>query len=126
MGARHRRRADRVKRGEIWLADLDPARPTEAAKTRPVILVSNDRANDAAARLGWGVVTVVPVTSNTDKIYPFQMWIASGDGGLQHDSKAQCEQVRSIAVTRLARKLGTLDDHLMEVLDQTLRLHLGL
>ncbi len=49
-------------RGEIRLADLDPVRGSEANKRRPVVIVSNDRANSVAARLGRGVVTVVPVT----------------------------------------------------------------
>jgi mRNA interferase MazF len=53
-----------MQRGEVRLADLDPARSSEAGKRRPVVLVSNDRANTTAARLGRGVVTVVPVTSN--------------------------------------------------------------
>lgn len=52
-------------RGEIRLTDLEPTRPGEADKRRPAIIVSNDNANATAARLGRGVVTVVPVTSNT-------------------------------------------------------------
>ena len=50
-------------RGEIRLTDLDPAMAGEADKRRPAVIVSNDRANATAARLGRGVVTVVPVTS---------------------------------------------------------------
>ena len=49
-------------RGEIRLVDLEPARAGEADKRRPAIIVSNNRANTVAARLGRGVVTVVPVT----------------------------------------------------------------
>jgi mRNA interferase MazF len=59
-------------RGEIRLADLDPVRGNEPNKRRPAVIVSNDHANAIAARLGRGVVTVVPVTSNTDRIFPFQ------------------------------------------------------
>ena len=50
-------------RGEIRLIDLDPARGAEANKRRPAVIVSNDGANRAAARLRRGVVTVVPITS---------------------------------------------------------------
>jgi len=56
----------------------------------------------AAARLGRGVITVVPVTSNIDKIYPFQI-LLSAAAGLAVDSKAQDEQVRSVATQRLLR-----------------------
>ncbi|MEZ5201098.1 MAG: type II toxin-antitoxin system PemK/MazF family toxin [Micropruina glycogenica] len=60
-------------RGEIRLTDLDPARAAEADKRRPAIIVSNDRANATAARLGRGVVTVVPITSNISRVFPFQV-----------------------------------------------------
>ena len=64
-------------RGEIRLTDLDPARSGEANKRRPAVIVSNDRANASAARLGRGVVTIVPVTSNVEQVYPFQVLLAA-------------------------------------------------
>jgi len=113
-------------RGEIRLADLDPARGSEANKRRPAVIVSNDRANSSAARLGRGVVTVVPVTSNTDQIFPFQTLLPAGTTGLPQDSKAQAEQVRSIAVDRLGAILGRAPADVMARLDDALRLHLQL
>ena len=73
-------------RGEIRLVDLDPVRETEANKRRPAVIVSNDRANSIAACLGRGVITVVPVASNTDRIFPFQAFLAASDTGLHQDS----------------------------------------
>ena len=61
-----------MRRGEIRLVDLEPVRGAEADKQRPAIIVSNDRANATAARLGRGVVTVVPITSNISRVFPFQ------------------------------------------------------
>jgi mRNA interferase MazF len=90
-------------RGEIRLADLDPARSGEASKRRPAVIVSNDRANASAARLGRGVVTIVPVTSNVEQVYPFQVLLAAEETGLRVDSKAQGEQIRSVSVERLGR-----------------------
>lgn len=58
-----------MQRGEIRLVDLEPVRGAEANKQRPAIIVSNDGANITAQRLGHGVVTVVPVTSNTNRVY---------------------------------------------------------
>jgi len=113
-------------RGEIRLADLDPARGSEASQRRPAVIVSNDRANSIAARLGRGVVTVVPVTSNTDRIFPFQALLPAADTGLPQDSKVQAEQVRSIAVERLGAVLGRAPADLMTQLDDALRLHLQL
>jgi mRNA interferase MazF len=113
-------------RGEIRLVDLDPVRGGEANKRRPAVIVSNDRANAVAARLGRGVVTVVPVTSNTDRIFPFQALLPAAATGLRQDSKAQAEQVRSIAVERLGAVLGRTPVDVMAQLDDALRLHLQL
>lgn len=113
-------------RGEIRLVDLDPARRGEAAKRRPAVLVSNDGANTTAARLDRGVVTVVPVTANVGRVYPFQVLLAAADTGLDRDSKAQAEQVRSISVERVSHKIGTVPPALMLAVDDALRLHLAL
>ena len=113
-------------RGEICLVDLDPVIGAEANKRRPAVLVSNDGANATAARLGRGVVTIVPVTSNLDRIHPFQVRLTAAETGLRTDSKAQAEQVRSVAVQRLGRVVGRVPANLMEQLDEALRLHLAL
>ena len=115
-----------MKRGEIRLVDLDPARGAEANKRRPAVIVSNDGANATAARLGRGVVTVVPVTTNLRRVYPFQVRLPADTTGLPRDSKAQAEQVRSIAVERVGRTVGTLDQGLQDALDAALRIHLGI
>jgi mRNA interferase MazF len=115
-----------MRRGEICLVDLDPARGAEADKRRPAVVVSNDGANATASRLGRGVVTVVPVTSNVAHVYPFQVLLPAELTGLRIDSKAQAEQVRSIAIERVGPAIGTLPTHSMTELDDALRLHLGL
>ena len=115
-----------MRRGEIWLADLDPGRGSEATKRRPVVIVSNDGANQTADRLGRGVVTCVPVTSNVERVYPFQVLLSADSSGLTIDSKAQAEQVRSLDSTRLSARLGELPPALLGSLDDALRLHLSL
>ncbi|BBZ11530.1 endoribonuclease MazF9 [Mycobacterium branderi] len=115
-----------MRRGEIWQVDFDPARGSEANKHRPAVIVSNDRANATAARLGRGVVTVVPVTSNIAKVYPFQVLLPAAGTGLAVDSKAQAEQIRSVATQRLQRRIGRLSPVELAQLDDALRLHLEL
>lgn len=115
-----------MRRGEILLVDLNPARGSEADKRRPAVIVSNDAANATAERLGRGIVTVVPVTSNTSRVYPFQVLLPAGATGLDHDSKAQAEQVRSVAVERLGSRVGALSGDLTAALDEVLRVHLAL
>jgi mRNA interferase MazF len=115
-----------MRRGEIRLVDLEPVRGAEADKRRPAVIVSNDGANTSAERLGRGVVTVVPVTSNVRRIYPFQVLLAAAESGLSMDSKAQAEQVRAIAVERVGTVVGTVPPSTMLALDEALRLHLAL
>ena len=112
-------------RGEIRMVDLDPTRGAAAAKRRPAMVVSNDGANTTAARLNRGVVTVVPVTTNTKRLYPFQVLLEVAATGLERDSKAQAEQVRSVAVERLGRR-GVVPPLLLGNLDEALRLQLAL
>ena len=115
-----------MRRGEIRVVDLEPAKSGEANKRRPAVIVSNDGANVAAERTGRGVITVVPVTSNISKVYPFQVLLPANVTGLEHDSKAQAEQVRSIAVERIGSSVGEVPQDLMTELDEALRLHLAL
>jgi mRNA interferase MazF len=113
-------------RGEIRLTDLDPARPSEANKRRPAVIVSNDRANATAARLGRGVVTIVPITSAVTRVFPFQVFLPADETGLRVESKAQAEQVRSVSTERVGSLLGRVPTHLMAQVDDALRLHLHL
>lgn len=115
-----------MRRGEIRLVDLEPVRGAEANKRRPAVIVSNDAANSTAQRIGRGVITVVPVTSSTGRVYPFQVLLRAADTGLDRDSKAQAEQVRSVAVERIGARVGAVPTELLAALDEALRLHLAL
>jgi mRNA interferase MazF len=113
-------------RGEIRLIDLDPAQGSEANKRRPGVIVSNDRANATAARLGRGVVTIIPVTTNVSRIFAFQTLLPADATGLAVNSKAQAEQIRSVAVERVGPAVGRVPTDLMADLDNALRVHLQL
>ena len=115
-----------MRRGEIRWVDLDPVRAAESDKRRPAVIVSNDGANTTANRLGRGVVTVVPVTTNIDRIHPFQVLLAAATTGLPHDSKAQAEQLRSVSVERIGARVGALPADDLAALEEALRLHLAL
>jgi mRNA interferase MazF len=115
-----------MRRGEIREVDLDPVRGSEANRRRPAVIVSNDAANIAAEQLGRGVITVVPVTSNIERLYPFQVLLPAAETGLSRDSRAQAEQVRSVAVERIGARLGVVPPRIMARVEDALRLHLGL
>jgi mRNA interferase MazF len=115
-----------MRRGDIRLVDLDSVVGPEANKTRPAIIVSNDGANVTAARLGQGVLTVVPVTSNTKRVHAFQVLLEADETGLSDHCKAQAEQVRSVDIQRIGRRIGSIPTRIANEFDEALRVHLAL
>jgi mRNA interferase MazF len=113
-------------RGEIRMVEFGSGLTGESVHRRPAVIISNDGANATAARLGRGVITVVPMTSNVARIYPFQVLLPSHESGLDRDSKAQAEQVRSVSIDRIKQRIGTVPAPLMLELDEAVRLHLAL
>ena len=111
-----------IRRGEIFLAALDPVIGHEIAKTRPVIVVSNDIGN-----LYSGTVTIIPVTSkNLTKIYPFEIYLPRESSNLKKDSKAKADQIRTLDKARLIKSLGFLNCELVEDMDRAIIIHLNL
>ena len=108
-----------MKRGEVYWVDLEPAMGSEANKRRPCVIVSRDASNRAAA-----TVTVVAVTSNVRRTYPFDVYL---ENALDQPSKVQANQVRTISKERLlGPRLTRLSVELMTQVDAALRLHLAL
>lgn len=106
---------------------MEPVRGREANKSRPAILVSNNGVNTAAHQSGRGVLTIVPLTSNIARVYPFQVLIEAADHpGLRNDSKALVEQVRTVDLARIGRRITALSPMTMQKLDAALRRHLAL
>jgi len=105
-------------RGDVYLASLDPAKGSEQAGTRPVVIVSRDSINQNSP-----VVVVVPVSdrSNFKKIYPSQVILKRGVGGLTMDSVVMCDQVRAITVDRLNTYLGRLDYEHIQAIEAALK-----
>src|SRR5215471_6011775 len=95
-----------IKRGEIWLADLDPTRGSEQAGLRPVLIFQNDLVNRFTT-----TVLAIPFTTTLRRAsLPSCVQISKGEGGVIADSVAVCHQLRVLDKTRLLRKLGTVSD----------------
>ena len=108
------------------MVDLGFPRGSEAAHRRPAVIVSNNAANRSAASLGRGVVSVVPLTTNVRRLFPFQVRLPARICGLSHESKAQAEQIRAVAVERLHSRVGRVPPRILGAIDDALRLHLTL
>lgn len=111
-------------RWKVFLANLDPVIGSEQGKTRPVLVVSEDAINHILP-----VVNVIPISSRKAgrKVYPNEVLLPSGTGGLANESLALCFQIRTLDKSRLARELGAIDDvQLQEGVMNALRFQLGL
>ncbi|MFG3529074.1 type II toxin-antitoxin system PemK/MazF family toxin [Streptomyces sp. NPDC047917] len=115
-----------MRRGDIHLVDLEPARGSEANKVRPAVIVSNNAANQSVELNGRGVVTVVPLTSNTTRVLTFQVLLRADECRLPKDSKVQCEQVRAVTPDRVLKRVGTVPRQRLAEIDAALRRHLAL
>ncbi|MDO4264367.1 MAG: type II toxin-antitoxin system PemK/MazF family toxin, partial [Deinococcus sp.] len=110
-----------IRRGDIHLVNFSPARANEADNIRPAVIVTNNAANAQNV-----VLTVIPLTTNTERVYQFQLLLPYQRTGLDHDSKAQVEQIRSVALSRVRKRIGHVPADLMGELDARIRLHLAL
>jgi len=111
-----------TKRGGIYLANLDPVVGREIAKTRPVIVVSNDKNNAYS-----GTVTVLPITSrNTGKIYPFEVYLPKGTGNLSQNSRVKADQIRTIDNRRIVKFIGQINAGELDQVENAVKIHLDL
>lgn len=111
------------RRGDVCLAVLSPTRGSEQAGLRPVVIVSREGINRFSPN-----VIAAPVTGleHKTRIYPSQVVVRAGAGGLTKDSVVLCEQVRAISKERLSRHLGHLPAPTMTAVDEALRIALDL
>ena len=111
-----------IKRGGIYLASLDPVVGKEISKTRPVVVVSNDKNNHFSS-----TVTILPVISkNIQKIYPFEVFFKKGKANLPKNSKVKADQIRTLDKSRIVKFIGTLENKEMDLLDKAILIHLDL
>ena len=111
-----------IKRGGIYLAALDPVIGREISKTRPVVIVSNNKNNKFS-----GTVTILPLTSkNIQKIYPFEVFIAKGTENLPKNSKVKADQIRTLDKGRIIKFLGALEKNEMDLIGKAMSIHLDL
>lgn len=111
-----------MKRGELYYANLNPTVGSEISKKRPVLIVSNNANNKASSTL-----TVLPITSNVSKVYPFEVLLDMKKSGLQKVSKVQCQQIRTISKLRLTgATLGKVPEEILKKIEYALKLHLDL
>jgi mRNA interferase MazF len=102
-----------IKRGDVFWVKLDPVLGSEAKKTRPAVILSNDIGNEFSSR-----VVVVPITSQVEKVYPFESLIILN----QQKAKIMADQIRSIDKTRLGNFIQSLTDQEIKELEKAVKI----
>jgi mRNA interferase MazF len=111
-----------ISRGGMYLAALDPVIGRELSKTRPVVVVSNDKNNEFS-----GTVTILPITSkNIMKIYPFEVLLKKGAANLPKNSKVKADQIRTLDKSRIVKFIGMLEPSHMAHIEEAMKIHLAL
>lgn len=109
------------QRGDVWLVTLDPTIGREQAGTRPALVISDDLFNQSHAEL----VVVLPITSKGKGIRS-HVEVEPPEGGLSVRSYIKCEDVRSISIHRLGRKLGRVTEMTLDEVEARLRIILSI
>jgi mRNA interferase MazF len=101
-----------IKRGEIYWVKLDPTFGKEVNKTRPCVIISNNRQNEYSP-----LVIVLPITSDLDRIYPFEVVFLLGQG----QAKILTDQVRSIDKKRLENWIDRVNENIMAEISEKMK-----
>lgn len=111
-----------MKRGEIYLADLDPTRGSEQAGRRPVLVSQHNLINRFSR-----TVICIPFTSNLRRAQlPSCLLVLAGEGGLSRDSVALCHQMRVLDQSRLVTRLGRVSDEMLAEVERVVAFTLGM
>ena len=110
-----------IRRGEVFLVNFDPTVGSEAKKTRPAVVVSNDINNAYSP-----IVSISPITSKVKRIYSFEVEIRANTAGLCKRSKVMVNQTRAVDTIRLIRIMGILPEEIMEKINKALILNYDL
>ncbi len=110
------------KRGEIYYANLDPVVGSEQGSRRPVLIIQNDIGNQYSP-----TTIIAAITSQLSaKIYPTEVRVKTGSGGLNKDSAVLLNQAKTIDKSRLENHLGVLSPAAMRKVDEAIKISLGL
>lgn len=110
-----------MRRGDVYWVNLDPVVGSEVGKKRPAVILQNDLANRTSP-----TVTVVPLSGSVERVFPFQVRIPAGEAGLARESKALCEQIRTVSRQRLLERIGRLGVERLREIRTALDRHLWL
>ena len=111
-----------AKRGELWLANLDPSRGSEQAGFRPILVLQNDTIGKFTS-----TVLAIPLTTNLRRAsLPTCVTLVQGEGDLANDSVVLCHQLRVLDRSPLDRKLGKISTQSLAAIESRVLFALGI
>lgn len=111
----------KIKKGQIWYADLSPVIGSEQGGTRPVLIIQNDIGN---AHSPTTIIAVITSKATKAKI-PTHIWLSVADG-LKVNSMVELEQLRTIDKSRLIKCIGQVQEGEQKLIDEAVKISLGL
>jgi mRNA interferase MazF len=110
-----------IRRGDIYAVDLEPVRGSEQGKVQPALVIQNDVGNRYSP-----TIIVAAITSGGNSRFDVNVVVKAPEGGLTNDSVILLNQIRTVDKTRLGRYWGRLSPQTMLVIDEALKISLGL
>ena len=106
-----------MNRGDVWWVNFEPSIGGEIRKKRPAIIASNNAANKYLNR-----VQVIPITSNTDRLFPSEAYVTiAGKKG-----KAMADQLATVSKQRLSKRIGSVSNDEMDMVAEAIKTQLDL
>lgn len=112
---------EKICRGDIYLANLNPVKGSEQGGKRPVVILQNDVGNKYSP-----TVIAAPITSRTRKKASMPTHVAINNKALEKDSQVLLEQIRTLDKMRLIKKMGKATENEMKSIEQSFEISLSL
>jgi len=105
-----------IRRGDVFLVNLDPVKGSEEGKTRPCVVIQNNLGNKFSK-----TTIVASITSNVDNDYPFIVKVNKGDANLPKDSTILLNQINTISEERIIKKIGSLKEDTIKKVNNAIK-----
>ena len=115
--------SEELKKGDVILVNLNPAKGGEKKKIRPCLIIQNDVGNKFSPLT---IIAVITSQKEIDKKYPTDVWVEKGEGGLDIPSIIQCDQIRTIDKKRIIKYFDSFNASIMGEVNKALKISLDL